>query len=70
MNQEAAGTFIDKCISKVGLKDFRAYSANDPTMTKEQANRMLYCITTGKAVSEKIDMDLRNQYLKKLNDLL
>ena len=33
MNQEAAGTFMDKCISKVGLKDFKG--AEDPNMTKE-----------------------------------
>ena len=35
LNQEAAGTFIDKCISKVGLNEgFKGFSVNDPTITK------------------------------------
>ena len=36
LNQEAAGTFIDKCVANAGLKDgFKGFSANDPTITKE-----------------------------------
>ena len=56
LNQEAAGTFIDKCVAKAGLPGgFKGFSANDPNITKEQANRMLYCINTGKKVSSTID---------------
>ena len=70
LNQEAAGTFLNKCISKVGIKDFRAYSSNDENITAEQANRMLYCITTGKKISESIDIDLRNDYLGKYQSII
>ena len=35
LNQECTGNFIEKCISEVGLKDFRNYSTNDPSTTKE-----------------------------------
>ena len=44
LNEEVGSTFINKCISKIGLKDFRAFSINDPTLTEEQANRMLFCL--------------------------
>ena len=70
LNQETAGTFIDKCISNVGLKDFKAYDANDPKMTKEQANRMLYCIRAGKEISSAIDTDLKDEYLAKYESFL
>ena len=56
LNEMHVGTFIDKCISKVGLKGgFKNYSTNDPSVTKVQANQMLYCINTGKKIAEDID---------------
>ena len=64
LNENAAGAFIDKCISKVGLTDFRGYSANDPNITEKQANRMLYCVTAGKQISESIDKNLNKEYLE------
>ena len=70
LNQDTAGTFIDKCIAKVGLKSFKDYSSEDPNITKDQANRMLYCVTTGKKISEAIDLELRNDYLAKYQSII
>ena len=35
LNEEAAGTFIDKCVSKAGIDKFKNYSANDEGMNKD-----------------------------------
>ena len=70
LNENAAGAFIDKCISKVGLKDFRGYDTNDPNITEKQANRMLFCLTAGKHISTTIDRDLNKNYLEKYKDII
>ena len=35
MNNEASGAFINRCVAKVGLKDFRGYSVADDNVTKQ-----------------------------------
>ena len=70
MNNEASGAFINRCVAKVGLKDFRGYSVADEGVTKQQANRMLYCITTGRKISEKIDLELQAKYLDSYKNII
>ena len=35
LNNEASGAFINRCVAKVGLKDFRGYSVTDESVTKQ-----------------------------------
>ena len=35
LNEETAGTFIDKCVSKAGIDKFKNYDAHDQGMSQE-----------------------------------
>ena len=70
INNTSAGMFIDKCIATVGLKSFRQASVDDPSLTRVQANRLLYCVSTGKKISEEVETGLRDQYMASYQKLI
>ena len=70
MNNLAAVNFLDKCITSVGLKSFGEETANDPKLTKPQANRLLYCIKTAKHITQKIELELKDEYLASYKSLI